>query len=277
VHVGTQSGNYSQTFDVGSATSFSFPNATAGQRYYFAVASYFPGPVVGPLSQEVSGSTNGAPVLTNPGSQIGTVGSPVTLQLKGSDPQGQPVSYGASSLPPGLSIAAATGFISGTPSAAGTYLVTASVTDGVLSDAETFSWTISQAGSTGGTAPAPGDISPSPGDSLAPTLRITLPTTSDSYISNQTLVTIGGTASDNVGIVRVEWSTSAGASGMASGTDSWIAGVAIGSGSTTITVRAFDHAGNMASDAIVVKTRGNTARPGTGNGKKTNQQAWNSN
>jgi hypothetical protein len=224
-------------------------------------------------------------VLTNPGSQTGTVGSLVTLQLKGSDPQGQPVSYGASSLPPGLSLAAATGFISGTPSAAGTYLVTASVTDGVLSDAETFSWTISQAGSTGGTVPAPGDTSPppggtspSPGDSLAPTLRITMPTTSNSYISNQTLVTIGGTASDNVGVVRVEWSTSAGAGGVATGTDSWIAGVAVGTASTTITVRAFDQAGNMASDAIVVKTRGNTARPGTGNGKKTNLlQTWNSN
>jgi hypothetical protein len=164
--------------------------------------------------------------------------------------------------------------------------VTASVTDGVLSDAETFSWTISQAGSTGGTvpapgdtspAPAPGDTSPSPDDSLAPTLRITMPTTSDSYISNQTLVTIGGTASDNVGVVRVEWSTSEGASGVATGTDSWIAGVATGTSSTTITVRAFDQAGNMASDAIVVKTRGNKARPGTGNNKKSSLQTWNSN
>jgi hypothetical protein len=267
VHVGTQAGNYSQTFDVGDTTSFSFAGATAGQQYYFAVASYSPGPVIGPLSQEVSGSSNTAPSLANPGTMTGTVGVPLTLQLSGSDPQGQPVSYGASSLPPGLSIVPATGFISGTPGVAGTYLVTATVTDGALSDAETFTWTIAQGGD-GSSTPPPGGSTPPPGDSIAPTLRITLPTTSDSYNSNQTFVTIGGTASDNIGVVNVEWSTSLGDSGIATGTDSWIAGVALGPYSTTVTVRAFDQAGNMASDSIVVRSRGN-ARPGTGNGKKT--------
>jgi hypothetical protein len=288
VHVGTQSGNYSQTFDVGNATSFSFNGAASGQQYYFAVASYFPGPIVGPLSQEVSGSSSGAPLLVNPGTRTNNLGVPLTLQLSGSDPQGQPVTYGASSLPPGLSLAPTTGFISGTPTVAGTYLVTASVTDGALSDAETFTWTISQAGSSGSpppggtttpppggttpppggtTTPPPGDTTPS-GDSVAPAVRITLPTTSSSYTSSQAFVTIGGTASDNVQVVRVEWSTSNGDRGTATGTDSWIAGVALASGNTTITVRAYDQAGNSAGDSIVVSTSNNTARPGTGKGRK---------
>ena len=283
VHVGTESGRYSQSFDVGNVTSFAFTGATGGQQYYFAVASYFQGPVIGPLSQEVSGSSNGAPTLLNPGTRTGTVGVPLVLQLSGSDPQGHPVSYGASSLPPGLSIVPATGYISGTPRTAGTYLVIASVTDGVLSDAETFSWTITQAGSTtppgGGTTPGntvPGNTWPGGDasfdgasqpafDSVAPLVRITMPTMASSHSSKQAFITIGGIASDDAGVISVEWSSSAGGSGIATGTDRWIAGVAIGPGSTTITVRARDAAGNVASDSIVVKTgRGAIARPGLG-------------
>ena len=40
VHVGVNSGSYTQHFDVGSATVFTFPTATAGQRYCFAVSAY---------------------------------------------------------------------------------------------------------------------------------------------------------------------------------------------------------------------------------------------
>jgi hypothetical protein len=104
---------------------------------------------------------------------------------------------------------------------------------------------------------------------VAPAVRITLPTTSSGYTSSQAFIMIGGTASDNVNIVRVEWSTSNGASGTATGTDRWIAGVALASGSTTITVRAYDQAGNSASDSIVVSTKKNTARPGTGRNRRT--------
>ncbi len=40
VHVGVQSGSYTQHFDVGSGTLFTFMSATAGQRYCFAVSAY---------------------------------------------------------------------------------------------------------------------------------------------------------------------------------------------------------------------------------------------
>jgi hypothetical protein len=170
VYVGTQAGVYDRTFDVGSSVSFTYLDASPGQRYYFSVAAYSPGPLVGIRSSEVSGLVDRAPVLVNPGSQIGTVGQPVTLQLSGSDPEGRPVSYGASSLPPGLSIVAATGFISGTPSAAGTFTVTASVSDGALSDAETFTWAIlGTPGSPAPTAPT-APIAPTSTSNVAPTL-----------------------------------------------------------------------------------------------------------
>lgn len=82
--------------------------------------------------------------VTNPGSQSATAGVPVTLQIQAS-PDGALAlsSYVASGLPPGLSIRAATGLISGTPRTAGTYHVTVTVSDTAGASASVaFTWTI---------------------------------------------------------------------------------------------------------------------------------------
>jgi hypothetical protein len=55
VYVGTASGAYTEIYDVGNSTAFSY-NAAEGTTYYFTVAAYAPGPVVGPRSSEVSAS-----------------------------------------------------------------------------------------------------------------------------------------------------------------------------------------------------------------------------
>jgi hypothetical protein len=242
VYVGTQSGVYGATYDVGNATSFAYANATAGKAYYFAVAAYFPGPVIGTKSTEVSGSSNGAPIILNPGNQSSVVGDTVSLQLSGSDPNGQSVSYGVTSLPPGLALTASTGRISGSPTMPGSYLVTAVVSDGVLSDSETFTWNVTAAtvaGDTGG-----------------PVITITMPTTRSTYNTDQTFVTLAGTAVDNTSVVAVSWSTDRGASGSATGTDSWFAGVPLTRGSNNITIRAVDEAGNASTKSINVKLTG---------------------
>jgi hypothetical protein len=54
VYVGTSPDDYSQTFDVGDATSFVY-QAPDSRLYYLAVASYAEGPDVGPMSDPVSG------------------------------------------------------------------------------------------------------------------------------------------------------------------------------------------------------------------------------
>ena len=82
------------------------------------------------------------PVLANPGAQSGEAGTAVTLQLSATDPNGDTITYGASGLPPGLFVNATTGAITGTPSAAGTFNVVASATDGVNTDSDNFTWTI---------------------------------------------------------------------------------------------------------------------------------------
>jgi concanavalin A-like lectin/glucanase superfamily protein/chitobiase/beta-hexosaminidase-like protein/putative Ig domain-containing protein len=70
----------------------------------------------------------------------------ITLQLSGSDPDGEPLMYSAVGLPPGLALHPTTGQISGTvlPEIAGTYQVTVTVGDQTLSNSQTFTWTIEQ-------------------------------------------------------------------------------------------------------------------------------------
>ena len=64
VYVGTAPWVYSQVFDAGALTKFTFQNGVPGQRYYFAVSAYATGSLEGPRSAEVSaligGSTGGS-------------------------------------------------------------------------------------------------------------------------------------------------------------------------------------------------------------------------
>ena len=96
-------------------------------------------------------------------------------------------------------------------------------------------------------APAPAPPPPnSPGDSTPPSLLITYP--SASIVSTSaTTITIKGLATDNVGVTLVTWANSTGSAGNAAGTLGWTAGnIPLLQGSNTITIRAFDAAGNSA-------------------------------
>ncbi len=89
-------------------------------------------------------------------------------------------------------------------------------------------------------------------DITPPTITITRPTEEDSCIWNCSTFKVGGEASDNIGLAVVTWQTGSGGSGICSGTTNWTAvGIDIGSGDT-VTVTAFDQAGNSASDTIDV-------------------------
>ncbi|MBM9505258.1 putative Ig domain-containing protein [Streptomyces sp. KK5PA1] len=108
-----------------------------------------------------TGGTTGSVTVTNPGSQTGTAGTAASLQLGATDTAGGTLSWTAGGLPAGLSIAPATGLISGTPTTAGTYTVTATATDSTgPSGTATFTWTV---GSSGGTGCTPSQLLGNPG------------------------------------------------------------------------------------------------------------------
>ena len=90
--------------------------------------------------------------MTNPGSQSGTVGVPVSMQLRATDSAGgQTLTYSATGLPAGLSVNSVTGLISGTPAKAGASSVTVTATDPTgAHGSASFTWTISSGGGGGG-------------------------------------------------------------------------------------------------------------------------------
>ncbi len=93
------------------------------------------------------GST-GTVTVTNPGNKSGTVGSAIasfTLSASGGT---APYTWSASGLPAGVTIGATTGTVSGTPTTAGTYNVTATATSsgGASSGSTSFTFTVSGGG-----------------------------------------------------------------------------------------------------------------------------------
>jgi ELWxxDGT repeat protein len=85
------------------------------------------------------------PVLANPGNQANTLGDVVTLGVSAGDADGDPLTYSASNLPPGLSIDGGTGVISGTVTAStvlgSPYMVTVFASDGQNTGSVSFLWT----------------------------------------------------------------------------------------------------------------------------------------
>jgi hypothetical protein len=237
VYVRQASDGQPQRIDVGRTTSFSLFSAVPGVQYCFAVSAYIDPSAEGPMSATVCGFSNRHPTLVDPGDQFGVIGQHVSLQLAGSDPDGQPVSYHASGLPPGLSLMASTGQIAGTPTTAGSHAVTASVSDGVLAASREFTWVIGAASA----------------DQTPPTVSILSPSTAPDYATSTPDLSLTGTSSDDTGVVAVTWANDRGGSGTAVGSATWgIPLITLQAGTNVITVTAQDAAGNRGTDTIAV-------------------------
>ena len=90
-----------------------------------------------------------------------------------------------------------------------------------------------------------------PADTTLPTVSITSP----AHLANLTTktVTVTGTASDNVGIQKVEVSLDGTTWVLAAGTTSWSAALDLAEGLNTIHVRVTDTSGNVATSSIQVQ------------------------
>jgi hypothetical protein len=81
--------------------------------------------------------------ITSPGPEASIVNLAVSVQVKAASSGGHPLTFTAAGLPPGLSINAATGLITGTSRSTGSYTVTVTAADTTGdSAAATFSWTV---------------------------------------------------------------------------------------------------------------------------------------
>jgi len=90
-------------------------------------------------------NTNQAPTLTDPGNQVTHEETAVSLTVTGSDPDGDGLTWSAAGLPPGLSINASDGVITGTTSNPGVFSVTVTATDDgtpSLSASVGFTWSV---------------------------------------------------------------------------------------------------------------------------------------
>ena len=89
-----------------------------------------------------SASTLAAPVIASATSATGMVGTAFSYQIKASN---APTAYSATELPVGLSVSTTSGFISGTPTAAGTFPVMVSATNAAGTGTATLTLTIAAA------------------------------------------------------------------------------------------------------------------------------------
>ena len=92
-----------------------------------------------------------------------------------------------------------------------------------------------------------------PPDTQIPTVAITSPTSASTYNTSNSIINIGGTASDNVGVTLVTWFNDSGGSGSASGTVNWyVSNINLAQGENVIAVIAADAAGNTGTDIITI-------------------------
>ncbi len=91
-----------------------------------------------------------APVMNLVGDQTNAEGEVVSVATGATDPDADTLTFGATGLPPALTINASSGLISGTllPGSAGTYTVTVTASDGTLSSSRSFNWTVTPSTTT---------------------------------------------------------------------------------------------------------------------------------
>jgi len=86
--------------------------------------------------------TNQAPVITSDPVTFVLIGKSYAYQVEAMDTKGEILTYSLTSKPSGMTINSSNGIITWTPTMAGTYNVSIVVSDGELSDSQSFTLTV---------------------------------------------------------------------------------------------------------------------------------------
>ncbi len=133
-----------QTGLISGTVDYSAAEISGGQYAVTVVVNDGNGDTAKQSFQWTIADTEQGPWLAYPGLQNNAVNDKVTLPLQAGSPDGRVLTYSADGLPAGLSVNAQTGVISGAITAApANYTVTASVTDGLKTASQTFTWQVS--------------------------------------------------------------------------------------------------------------------------------------
>ncbi len=243
MYYGTSPGSYGSPRDVGDVTEYELTGLVEGVRYYIAITAYDTSENESEKSDEENGvvpdTQDPTVTITSPtaSSSYGTSSSTVTLGGSASDNVGvTQVSWVNNRGGSGTASGTSSWSASGISLQSGSNIITVTARD-AANNTGTDSITVTY----------------TPPDTQDPTVTITNPTSSSSYSTSSSSITLGGSASDNVGVAQVSWVNNRGGSGTASGTSSWSAsGISLQSGSNIITVTARDAANNTGTDSITV-------------------------
>ena len=213
-----------------SQTSYVFA-PPAGQIVYVAVRA-LNSSGRGNYSLERTFSIPSFSALTNRSTSLLSAILPISLAV--SDPDGSPLTFTHTGLPPGVTLNTSTGQITGTPTSAGTFNVTVFVSDGLVTVSRSFLWTVTTGTTTDRTAPA-----------------LTITSHTSGLVVTSASQTIRGTATDSgkggsgITIVRVNGQSATGGTASGSNTANWSRTLTLNPGSNTISVEAVDGAGNI--------------------------------
>ncbi len=243
VYYGTSSRNYGPGIPVGKVTSYTINNLEEGKTYYFAVTAVDTAGNESGFSQEVSKTIadTHAPtlVITSPTGEPTYTTQEASLALAGTASDNV-----------GIKTITWSNSRGGSGTAAGTGQW--SVSGITLQDGQNII-TVTAKDAAGNETSKTLTVTYNPPDLTNPVVNITSPSTSGTYETHESTITLKGTASDNVEVVEVTWANSRGGNGAASGTGTWsVTGITLYEGENVIAIKAKDAAGNEGSASITI-------------------------
>ena len=251
IHYGFESRNYTLTADVGNQTSYTLSDLEPGKVHYFAVTAYN-----GAGESAYSNEVSGVPQSSDLEMPTITITSPTSASTY-STTEGAISIGGSASDNVGVTSVTWANNLGGSGTASGTDTWTISSVPLQVGDNIISVTSYDVAGNSGSDTFTVTYTLP---DTTNPAVTITSPTSASTYSTTEGAISIGGSASDNVGVTSVTWANNLGGSGTASGTDTWtISSVPLQVGDNIISVTSYDVAGNSGSDTFTV----NYILPGT--------------